>query len=280
MKILGLLLRNFGKFQNQKLRFESGINIIYGENESGKSTIHTFIKGMLFGIGRGRGRASVYDTYSIYEPWENPGYYSGILRFESGGKTFRIDRNFDKQNKKAELVCEDDGENLSIENGDLELLLGGMDLSGYDNTISVGQLNTRPDQSLAAALKEYATSCCASGNGDLRPEQAIQRLEEQKKTIDKEIREALYERQRQRETVEQGRHLSGERSTASRKKKNRFVSGSGRQSGPGGNRASISVWWTRSVRQNGGSIRWRSSFFLLPLWRQFFCFKGRLIISW
>ena len=201
MKILGLLLRNFGKFQNQKLRFESGINIIYGENESGKSTIHTFIKGMLFGIGRGRGRASVYDTYSIYEPWENPGYYSGILRFESGGKTFRIDRNFDKQNKKAELVCEDDGENLSIENGDLELLLGGMDLSGYDNTISVGQLKTRPDQSLAAALKEYATSCCASGNGDLRPEQAIQRLEEQKKTIDKEIREALYERQRQRETV-------------------------------------------------------------------------------
>ena len=150
-----------------------------------------------------RGRASVYDTYSIYEPWENPGYYSGILRFESGGKTFRIDRNFDKQNKKAELVCEDDGENLSIENGDLELLLGGMDLSGYDNTISVGQLKTRPDQSLAAALKEYATSCCASGNGDLRPEQAIQRLEEQKKTIDKEIREALYERQRQRETVEQ-----------------------------------------------------------------------------
>ena len=211
MKILGLLLRNFGKFQNQKLRFESGINIIYGENESGKSTIHTFIKGMLFGIGRGRGRASVYDTYSIYEPWENPGYYSGILRFESGGKTFRIDRNFDKQNKKAELVCEDDGENLSIENGDLELLLGGMDLSGYDNTISVGQLKTRPDQSLAAALKEYATSCCASGNGDLRPEQANPASGGTKKTIDKEIREALYERQRQRENCGTGGVLCLER---------------------------------------------------------------------
>ena len=91
----------------------------------------------------------------------------------------------------------------SITDGSWSFLLGGMDLSGYDNTISVGQLKTRPDQSLAAALKEYATSCCASGNGDLRPEQAIQRLEEQKKTIDKEIREALYERQRQRETVEQ-----------------------------------------------------------------------------
>lgn len=203
MKILGLLLRNFGKFQNQKIRFESGINIIYGENESGKSTIHTFIKGMLFGIVRGRGRASVHDTYSIYEPWENPGYYSGILRFESGGKHFRIDRNFDKQNKKAELVCEDDGEELSIDDGDLEQLLGGMTQAGYDNTISVEQLKVRPDQSLDAALKEYASSCYASGNGDLRPEQAIACLEEKKKEVDKEIREALYERQRERETVEQ-----------------------------------------------------------------------------
>lgn len=60
----------------------------YGENESGKTTIHTFIKSMLFGLERGRGRASVNDTFSIYEPWENPNYYSGTLRFESGGKNF------------------------------------------------------------------------------------------------------------------------------------------------------------------------------------------------
>ncbi len=203
MKILELLLRNFGKFQSQKIRFESGINIIYGENESGKSTIHTFIKGMLFGMTRGRGRASVYDTYSIYEPWDHPGYYSGILRFESGGKHFRIDRNFDKQNKKAELVCEDDGEELSVADGDLEQLLGGMNSAGYDNTISVRQLKIRPEQSLDSALKEYASSCYASGNGDLRPEQAISYLEEKKKAVDKEIREALYERQRERETIEQ-----------------------------------------------------------------------------
>ena len=102
MKILGLLLRKFWEISESEasLRKRDQYNL-WGKNESGKSTIHTFIKGMLFGIGRGRGRASVYDTYSIYEPWENPGYYSGILRFESGGKTFRIDRNFDKQNEKS-----------------------------------------------------------------------------------------------------------------------------------------------------------------------------------
>ena len=45
-----------------------GINIIYGKNEAGKSTLHTFIRGMLFGIERGRGRAAKNDLYTKYEP--------------------------------------------------------------------------------------------------------------------------------------------------------------------------------------------------------------------
>ena len=140
MKIQELEVKNFGKFTDRRIQMEDGINILYGENESGKSTLHTFIKGMLYGMERGRGRASVYDTFSIYEPWENPNYYSGSLRFESGGKIFRIDRNFDRYKKSAELICEDDGEQLSVADGDLEMLLGGLKAASYENTISVGQM--------------------------------------------------------------------------------------------------------------------------------------------
>ena len=86
MQIRELILKNYGKFHNRQIELEDGINLIYGENESGKSTIHTFIKGMLFGMERGRGRAAVNDTYSTYEPWENSNYYAGILQFSSGGK--------------------------------------------------------------------------------------------------------------------------------------------------------------------------------------------------
>ena len=109
MQINELLLKNFGKFHDRQIDLDEGINLIHGENESGKSTIHTFIRGMLFGIERGRGRAAQNDTFSIYEPWENPNYYSGILKFKSGEKHFRIERNFDKYSKKAELICEEDG---------------------------------------------------------------------------------------------------------------------------------------------------------------------------
>ena len=131
MQINELLLKNFGKFHDRQINLEEGINLIHGENESGKSTIHTFIKGMLFGIERGRGRAAQNDTFSIYEPWDNPNYYSGTLKFASGGKHFRIERNFDKYSKKAELVCIEDGEVLSVEDGDLQMLLGEMDADRY-----------------------------------------------------------------------------------------------------------------------------------------------------
>ena len=50
MKIRELYLRSFGKFSEKKVVFHDGINVIYGENESGKSTVHTFIKSMLFGF--------------------------------------------------------------------------------------------------------------------------------------------------------------------------------------------------------------------------------------
>lgn len=203
MKILELMLRNFGRFENKNIRFENGMNIIYGANESGKTTVHSFIKGMLFGIERGRGRASVYDTFSIYEPWENPNYYSGWLRFESGGKHFRVDRNFDKYSRKTELTCEDDGEELSVPDGDLEMLLDGMNASGYENTVLVGQLKVQPDKSLGAALQEYANDSYASGNGELRTEQALALLRARKKEAEREAGAVLEQKQQARERLEQ-----------------------------------------------------------------------------
>lgn len=55
MRIHELLLKNFGKFTDRRIIVSEGIQILYGENESGKSTVHTFIKAMLFGLERGRG---------------------------------------------------------------------------------------------------------------------------------------------------------------------------------------------------------------------------------
>ncbi len=68
MRLLDLHIDGFGKFHDRDIAFEDGINVIYGKNEAGKSTLHTFIRGMLFGIEKQRGRASKNDLYSKYEP--------------------------------------------------------------------------------------------------------------------------------------------------------------------------------------------------------------------
>ena len=202
MKIRELNIKNFGKLTDKTVRFTDGINIIYGENESGKSTIHTFIKSMFFGMERGRGRAANKDTFTQYEPWENPNYYAGVLRFESGGKVFCIQRTFDKYSKKTELYCQNDGEELSIENGDLDILLDDMTEGIYENTISVGQLRAEPSQPLSVALKNYATNCYTSGGGDLDQSAAMEFLKQRKKEVQREIDTELRKKRDQRERLE------------------------------------------------------------------------------
>jgi len=203
MKIHSMILKNFGRFANKEIELKDGINLIYGENESGKSTLHTFLKGMLFGMERGRGRAAASDTFSQYEPWENPSHYAGALRFECGGRNFCLERHFDKYAKSAALFCEDDGEELSIEHGDLEMLLGGMQQSGYENTISIRQLGSAVGNSLAEELKDYAANYYAAGSSDLQLADAIAMLREQERRLDKELRKVDMENQARRERIEQ-----------------------------------------------------------------------------
>lgn len=202
MKLTEMILKNFGKFTEKNIHFSQGINLIYGENESGKSTVHTFLKAMLFGMERGRGRASANDTFRMYEPWEQPNYYAGVLRFSCGDRNFRLERNFDKYSKKAVLFCEDDGEELSLEHGDLEMLLGGMGEAEYENTVAIGQMRAPTGQSLAAELKNYAANYYASGNGEINLDGAVALLKNRKKELEKEVKEAGKEKQKKRDKIE------------------------------------------------------------------------------
>ena len=152
MKIKEIEIKNFGKFSNQRFVFRDGIQVFYGENEFGKSTIYGFLKAMLFGMERGRGKAAHNDSFSRFEPWENPNEYAGTMRFSCGEKTFCLKRRFDRYTKGAVLICEDDGEELSVEHGDLDMLLNGLTAEQFENTAVIGQLGARPGQSLAAEL--------------------------------------------------------------------------------------------------------------------------------
>ena len=46
MRILDLHIDGFGKFHDLSVSFDKDLNVVYGRNEAGKSTLHTFIRCM------------------------------------------------------------------------------------------------------------------------------------------------------------------------------------------------------------------------------------------
>ncbi|MEF9916491.1 MAG: AAA family ATPase [Lachnospiraceae bacterium] len=202
MQIQELYLKNFGKFSEKTIVMKEGINVLYGGNEFGKTTLHSFIKGMLFGMEKGRGRASKSGAFQLYEPWDNPNYYAGVLRFSCGGKQFCLERSFDRYTQKSSLICEDDGEILSIEQGDLEILLGGLNASNYDNTIAIGQLRVETNQNLAHELKDYATDFYRTGNSEIQLHSALELLKSKKKQTELRMQSLLDEANEKCEKVQ------------------------------------------------------------------------------
>ena len=203
MVIRELYIKNFGKFRERHFYLKDGVQVISGENEFGKSTLHAFIRAMLFGLERGRGRAAARDAFTRYEPWDDPGSYAGVMRFTCGGRNFRLERSFARAAQRASLVCEDDGEELSLEHGDLDMLLGGMSAALFDTTVSVGQLQIRPGQELYEALENRAANYFETGSGEIDLAAAFRRLKEKQRSVEREVKEQEAAREKEQERVRQ-----------------------------------------------------------------------------
>ena len=54
MKIDKVQINAFGKLQDKYIDFEDGINIVLGENESGKSSTLKFIASMFYGASKNK----------------------------------------------------------------------------------------------------------------------------------------------------------------------------------------------------------------------------------
>lgn len=184
MKLLELHMDGFGKFHDRTISFEDGLNIIYGKNEAGKSTLHTFIRSMLFGLERGRGRAAKNDLYSKYEPWENSGTYEGWLRLEKDGMVYRIERRFRKDNKSLRIINETKGLEEEASKAFLDQLLGGLNETTYNNTISIGQLKSATEDGMVGELRNYIANINTTGNISLNITKATAFLRNQKRALE------------------------------------------------------------------------------------------------
>lgn len=187
MKILDIYINGFGKFHGRNLTFQDGLNIVYGKNEAGKSTIHTFIRGMLFGIERQRGRAAKNDLYTKFEPWENSGTYEGQIRLEHKEHIYRIERTFQKNKKEFKIVDETAGREIEPTKAFLDDLLCGLSETTYINTVSISQLKSATDEGMVSELKNYIANLNNTGNLALNITKAAAFLKSQKKELESQM---------------------------------------------------------------------------------------------
>lgn len=184
MEIQELLLKHYGKFDNHRISLKPGINIIYGGNERGKSTIHSFIRAMFFGLGRGKGRAARTDEYQIRQPWDTPGAFLGSMRVSEQGNVYRIERCFDKSTQPLRVICETTGEEMADPEETMEWLLGGMSESAFQNTVYIAQSGSITDEALAQELRRYMVNSESTLDAQLDVSQALQRLRKKKKLFE------------------------------------------------------------------------------------------------
>ena len=184
MKLLSLHIDGFGKFKNKDLQFADNMNIVYGYNEAGKSTIFMFIEAMFYGLERAKGRASKSDTWTKFKPWGNGDIYGGNLRFSYQDKNYRIERDFTKTaTTPFAVVNETDGKNIENPGEFLKEALCGLSQTAYSNTVSISQLKSATDAKMVVELKNYIANMNTTGNMSLNINKASDFLKEKKKAF-------------------------------------------------------------------------------------------------
>lgn len=100
MLIENLQINNFGKLKNKNIELNNGINVIYGENESGKTTLLKFITSMFYGVNKNKNGKRISD-FEKYTPWEE-GEFSGKIKYKlDNEEEYEVYRNFAKKNPQV-----------------------------------------------------------------------------------------------------------------------------------------------------------------------------------
>lgn len=210
MEIQELVLKHYGKFENHRIALKPGINIIYGGNETGKSTIHSFIRAMFFGLNRGRGRAARTDEYQIRQPWDTPGAFLGSMRLVENGEVYRIDRCFDRSAPPLAVTREDGTRPIVYDRPQqvMDVLLGGVSETAFVNTVFIAQAQAETDEGLARALRQYMVNSENAMDMQLDLSAALQSLrkrkkqfEQQKKNEEEQMETRIEQKQAQAETI-------------------------------------------------------------------------------
>lgn len=174
---------SFGKLENFKLSLGEGLNVIYGSNESGKSTIQLFIKAMLYGLPSRKKSGEHIKERERAIPWTG-NRAEGVLRLSVCGRHIEIRRRFGKTaaGDKVEVCDSITGEPISKYSGNIGEELLGIPCEVFEKTMWIRQSGVSmegKDEELTARLMNLRSS----GDETVSVDAALKALTQEKRQL-------------------------------------------------------------------------------------------------
>ena len=179
MKIKEIKINNYGNIENKEINLEKNINIIYGKNESGKSTLLNYVKCIFYGISKNKNGRTISD-YDKYKPWGKEDF-SGKLKYElDDGKEFEIFRDFNKKNPKIfNSEMEDISKEFDIDKKDgLQFFYNqtNVDETMFTSTVLSMQQEVKLDGQDQNILLQKLANLAGTGEDNLSYKKVIDKL--------------------------------------------------------------------------------------------------------
>ena len=185
MKVEEIKINAFGTLKNKEINLSDKINIIHGKNESGKSTLLTYIKTAFYGISRNKNGKEISD-YDKYKPWSGEEFSGKIKYTLDNGEQFEIFRDFNKKNTKIyNAKIEDVKRKYNIEKKEGSQFFFeqvGIDENIFTSTIMAEQLEVKLSEQRQNILIQKIANIAGTGNSNMSYNKAKDRLN--KKQLD------------------------------------------------------------------------------------------------
>ena len=175
MKIQEINIDGFGKFHKYNAQTCDKIQVVYGANETGKTTIRKFMTAMLFGLEKARGAAARNDDYTKYMPI-NGGNYGGSITIRKGETSYRILRRFSQGQTMLRMFYEDTMEEIKLPGMSLERILFEGDQTAFENTVSMTQADIRTGKAMKEVLQNSMANLRSSKDAGIDLRKAVDYL--------------------------------------------------------------------------------------------------------
>lgn len=186
MKLLELQLAGFGRLVDRTFAFAPGLNLIYGPNEAGKSTLQRAIMALLYGFfDDGRISQEHRAVLAANKPWDTSARFAGTLSYAlDDGRRFQVKRTFDPRSQTT-IVSLPNNSDISSQfrsASDGRLFFAethlGMNRSVFDNVCSVRQAELAALESAAVGtITTTIMRLSAAGSSDTTTDEALAALE-------------------------------------------------------------------------------------------------------